>query len=51
MCIRHLASVYGFNDAMWTKYKLGESQKVMDGGVAATRNAVGIGSSLVIFNE
>jgi len=36
--VRHLASVYGFNDAMWTKYKLGESQKVMEGGVAATKN-------------
>ena len=39
VCIRHSSSVYGFNDAMWTKYKLGESQKVMEGGVAATKNA------------
>jgi intracellular sulfur oxidation DsrE/DsrF family protein len=38
VCIRHLASVYGFNDAMWAKYKLGESQKVMEGGVPAMRN-------------
>jgi intracellular sulfur oxidation DsrE/DsrF family protein len=38
VCVRHLASVYGFNDAMWGKYKLGESQKVNDGGVPATRN-------------
>src|SRR5689334_7753715 len=36
--VRHQASVYGFNDAMWTKYKLGESQKVSEGGVPATRN-------------
>ena len=39
VCVRHLASVYGFNDAMWSKYKLGESQKVMEGGVPATKNA------------
>lgn len=38
VCVRHLASVYGFNDAMWAKYKLGESQKVNEGGVPATRN-------------
>ena len=38
VCIRHLASVYGFNDAMWTKYKLAESQKVMENGVPATKN-------------
>ena len=38
VCVRHLASVYGFNDAMWTKYKLGESQKVNEAGVPATRN-------------
>jgi hypothetical protein len=37
--VRHSASVFGFNDAMWTKYKLGESQKVNDGGVPAVRNA------------
>lgn len=36
--MRHLATVYGFNDAMWTKYKLGESQKVNVGGVPATVN-------------
>jgi intracellular sulfur oxidation DsrE/DsrF family protein len=39
VCVRHLASVFGFNDAMWAKYKLGESQKVMEGGVPAVRNA------------
>lgn len=38
VCVRHQASVYGFNDAMWTKYKLGESQKVNEGGVPATKN-------------
>lgn len=38
VCVRHTASVYGFNDAMWARYKLGESQKVMDGAVAATTN-------------
>ena len=38
VCVRHLASVFGFNDAMWAKYKLGESQKVNDGGAPATRN-------------
>jgi intracellular sulfur oxidation DsrE/DsrF family protein len=38
VCVRHLASVFGFNDAMWTKYKLGESQKVNEGGVPAVRN-------------
>lgn len=38
VCVRHLATVYGFNDAMWAKYKLGESQKVMDNGVPATKN-------------
>ena len=38
VCVRHLASVYGFNDAMWSKYKLGESQKVNEGGVPATSN-------------
>jgi intracellular sulfur oxidation DsrE/DsrF family protein len=36
--VRHLATVFGFNDAMWAKYKLGESQKVNEGGVAALRN-------------
>ena len=39
VCIRHLASVYGFNDAMWTKYKLAESQKVLENGAPATQNA------------
>jgi intracellular sulfur oxidation DsrE/DsrF family protein len=38
VCVRHLASVFGFNDAMWAKYKLGESQKVSESGVPATRN-------------
>ena len=38
VCVRHLASVYGFNDAVWAKYKLGESQKVTEGGVPATKN-------------
>lgn len=39
VCIRHLSSVYGFNDAMWTKYKLAESQKVMENGAPATKNS------------
>jgi intracellular sulfur oxidation DsrE/DsrF family protein len=38
VCVRHLASVFGFNDAMWAKYKLGESQKVTEGGVPAVKN-------------
>jgi intracellular sulfur oxidation DsrE/DsrF family protein len=38
VCMRHSASVFGFNDAMWTKYKLGESQKVNEGGVPAVKN-------------
>lgn len=38
VCIRHLAAVFGFNDAMWTKYKLAEAQKVMENG-AASKNA------------
>jgi intracellular sulfur oxidation DsrE/DsrF family protein len=38
VCVRHSASVFGFNDAMWAKYKLGESQKVNDGGTPATKN-------------
>ena len=38
VCVRHSASVFGFNDAMWTKYKLGESQKVNEGGVPAVKN-------------
>jgi intracellular sulfur oxidation DsrE/DsrF family protein len=38
VCVRHLASVFGFNDAVWTKYKLGESQKVNEGGMPAVRN-------------
>ena len=37
--LRHSASVFGFNDAMWAKYKLGESQKVIENGVAAVKNA------------
>jgi len=37
--VRHSASVYGFNDAMWAKYKLGESQKVNDSsGAPAVKN-------------
>ncbi len=39
VCVRHLASVFGFSDAMWEKYKLGESQKVMEGGAPAPKNA------------
>ena len=39
VCVRHQSSVFGFNDAMWAKYKLGESQKVNEGGVPATKNA------------
>ena len=39
VCVRHQAAVYGFNDAMWTKYKLAESQKVMENGAPATKNA------------
>ena len=38
VCVRHSATVFGFNDAMWAKYKLGESQKVTEGGAAAVRN-------------
>ena len=38
VCVRHFASVFGFNDAMWAKYKLGESQKVNEGGVPAVKN-------------
>ena len=38
VCVRHSSSVFGFNDAMWSKYKLGESQKVTDGGAPATKN-------------
>jgi len=37
--VRHSASVFGFNDAMWAKYKLGESQKVNDSsGAPAVKN-------------
>jgi intracellular sulfur oxidation DsrE/DsrF family protein len=36
--VRHSASVFGFNDAMWAKYKLGESQKVNEAGIAAVKN-------------
>jgi intracellular sulfur oxidation DsrE/DsrF family protein len=38
VCVRHTASVFGFNDAVWAKYKLGESQKVTEGGATAARN-------------
>lgn len=38
VCVRHFSSVFGFNDAMWAKYKLGESQKVNDGSSPAVRN-------------
>jgi len=38
VCVRHSATVYGFNDAVWAKYKLGESQKVNEGGVPAVKN-------------
>ena len=38
VCVRHLASVFGFNDTVWAKYKLGESQKVTEGGGPAARN-------------
>jgi intracellular sulfur oxidation DsrE/DsrF family protein len=40
VCVRHKAAVYGFNDAMWSKYKLGEVQKVMEGSEPATKNPV-----------
>jgi intracellular sulfur oxidation DsrE/DsrF family protein len=39
VCVRHQATVFGFNDAIWAKYKLGESQKVMEGGMPAQKNA------------
>lgn len=39
VCVRHLATVFGFNDAMWAKYKLGVSQKVDEHGAPAIRNA------------
>lgn len=38
VCVRHNATVFGFNDVMWTKYKLGESQKVNENGAPATKN-------------
>jgi intracellular sulfur oxidation DsrE/DsrF family protein len=38
VCVRHSASVFGFNDAVWAKYKLGESQKVNEGGAPASKN-------------
>jgi intracellular sulfur oxidation DsrE/DsrF family protein len=38
VCVRHSSSVYGFNDAMWAKYKLGESQKVTENGAPALKN-------------
>jgi len=37
--LRHFATVLGFNDEMFAKYKLGESQKVTDGAAPALRNA------------
>lgn len=39
VCVRHQATVFGFNDTVWAKYKLGESQKVNENGVPATKNA------------
>ncbi len=39
VCMRHLATVFGFNDPMWAKYRLGASQQVMEGGVPAVKNA------------
>jgi intracellular sulfur oxidation DsrE/DsrF family protein len=39
VCLRHLATVFSFNDDMWARYKLGDSQKVLENGVAAVRNA------------
>ena len=39
VCVRHTASVFGFNDTVWAKYKLGESQKVTEGGAPAARNS------------
>ena len=38
VCVRHSATVFGFNDEMWAKYKLGESQKVNEAGVPAVKN-------------
>jgi intracellular sulfur oxidation DsrE/DsrF family protein len=38
VCVRHSSTVFGFNDEMWTKYKLGESQKVNEAGVPALKN-------------
>jgi intracellular sulfur oxidation DsrE/DsrF family protein len=38
VCVRHLATVFGFNDAVWAKYSLGESQKVNEGGAPAPKN-------------
>jgi len=38
VCVRHNATVFGFNDRVWEKYKLGESQKVSEGGAPATKN-------------
>lgn len=39
VCVRHLATVFGFNDTVWAKYKLGESQKVVEHGATATTNS------------
>jgi hypothetical protein len=37
--IRHTAIPMAFNDAMWTKYKIGDAMKINDrGGAPATRN-------------
>jgi intracellular sulfur oxidation DsrE/DsrF family protein len=38
VCVRHSASVFGFNDVVWAKYKLGDSQKVNEGGAPAVKN-------------
>jgi len=38
VCVRHFATVFGFNDTVWAKYKLGESQKVNEAGAPATKN-------------
>ena len=36
--LRHFATAFGFNDAMWAKYPLGELVKVNDGAAPATKN-------------
>jgi intracellular sulfur oxidation DsrE/DsrF family protein len=45
VCVRHSSSVYGFNDTVWAKYKLGESQKVNEGGVPAVKNPHATGAN------